>query len=40
MKFLILPASDVKLLVIVSKVLPRKIRDYLLDRMFPQPIAK
>ncbi len=40
MKFLILPASDVKLLVIVSKVLPRKIRDYLLDRMFPQPITK
>ena len=37
MKFLILPASDVKLLAIASKILPRKVRDYLLDRMFPQP---
>jgi short-subunit dehydrogenase len=40
MKFLILPAFDVKLLAIVSKILPRKLRDYLLDRMFPQPITK
>jgi len=37
MKFLILPASDVKLLAIASKILPRKFKDYLLDRMFPQP---
>ena len=37
MKFLILPASDVKLLAVASKILPRKVRDYLLDRMFPQP---
>jgi 3-dehydrosphinganine reductase len=36
-KFLILPASDVKLLVIVSKIVPRKFRDLLLDKMFPQP---
>jgi hypothetical protein len=40
MKFLILPASDVKLLSIVSKIVPRKFKDYLLDKMFPQPIAK
>jgi short-subunit dehydrogenase len=37
MKFLILPASDVKLLAIVSKLIPRKWKDYLLDKMFPQP---
>lgn len=37
MKFLILPASDVKLLAIASKILPRKVRDYLLDKMFPKP---
>jgi len=37
MKFLILPASDVKLLAIVSKIVPRKFKDYLLDKMFPQP---
>jgi short-subunit dehydrogenase len=36
-KFLILPASDVKLLVVVSKIVPRKFRDFLLDKMFPQP---
>jgi 3-dehydrosphinganine reductase len=40
MKFLILPASDVKFLAIASKILPRKLRDYLLDRMFPQPSTK
>jgi NAD(P)-dependent dehydrogenase (short-subunit alcohol dehydrogenase family) len=40
MKFLILPASDVKLLSIVSKIVPRKFKDYLLDRMFPQPVEK
>jgi len=37
MKFLILPSSDVKLLAIGSKILPRKVRDFLLDKMFPQP---
>jgi len=37
MKFLILPASDVKLLSIVSKIVPRKFKDFLLDKMFPQP---
>jgi short-subunit dehydrogenase len=40
MKFLILPAFDVKLLAFLSKILPRKFRDYLLDKMFPQPINK
>ena len=40
MKFLIIPAFDVKLLSIASKILPRKFRDYLIDRMFPQPITK
>ncbi|MCX6251726.1 MAG: SDR family NAD(P)-dependent oxidoreductase [Bacteroidetes bacterium] len=40
MKFLILPAFDVKLLAVVSKILPRKIKDYLLDKMFPQPDSK
>ena len=37
-KFLIIPASDVKLLVVVSKIVPRKFRDFLLDNMFPQPV--
>ena len=36
-KFLIIPASDVKLLVVVSKLVPRKFRDFLLDKIFPQP---
>ncbi len=40
MKFLILPAFDVKLLAVLSKILPRKFRDYLLDKMFPQPVVK
>jgi short-subunit dehydrogenase len=40
MKFLILPASDVKLLAFVSKIVPRKVKDYLLDKMFPQPVSK
>jgi short-subunit dehydrogenase len=36
-KFLIIPASDVKVLVVVSKLVPRKFRDFLLDKMFPRP---
>jgi short-subunit dehydrogenase len=36
-KFLIIPSSDVRLLQIASKLLPRKLRDYLLDSMFPRP---
>jgi 3-dehydrosphinganine reductase len=36
-KFLIIPASDVKLLVFVSKIVPRRFRDFLLDKLFPQP---
>ena len=36
-KFLIVPASDVNLLVVLSKILPRKFRDSLLDGMFPRP---
>lgn len=38
-KYLIVPASDVNLLVTLSKILPRKFRDYLLDDMFPRPLA-
>lgn len=37
-KFLIIPAGDVNLLVILTKILPRKFRDYLLDNMFPRPL--
>ncbi len=36
-KFLILPASDVKFLNFMSKILPRKLRDMLLDSIFPKP---
>jgi len=36
-KFLIITSSDVKLLVIVGKLLPRKIKDYLVDSMIPRP---
>jgi len=36
-KFLIIPSADVNLLVTVSKIVPRKFRDFLLDKMFPQP---
>jgi short-subunit dehydrogenase len=38
-KFLIVPGADVRLLIFVSKILPRKLRDILLDRMFPRPRA-
>ncbi len=38
-KFLIVPSADVRLLIFVSKLLPRKLRDKLLDRMFPRPRA-
>ncbi|MBA3664823.1 MAG: SDR family NAD(P)-dependent oxidoreductase [Bacteroidetes bacterium] len=36
-KYLIVPSGDVNLLVILSKILPRKFRDSLLDGMFPKP---
>jgi hypothetical protein len=36
-KFLILSGSDVKLLNFVSKLVPRKLRDILLDGMMPRP---
>lgn len=36
-KYLIVPSSDVNLLVTLSKILPRKFRDSLLDGMFPRP---
>lgn len=36
-KFLILPDNDVKLLSIVIKLLPRRLKDKLLDRLFPRP---
>jgi len=37
--YLIIPASDVNLLSNLTKILPRKFRDYLLDDMFPRPLA-
>lgn len=40
MKFMIIPVTDVIMLKILNKALPQKVRDYLLDRMFPQPNAK
>jgi len=36
-KFLILPDNDAKLLSIVIKILPRRLKDKLLDRLFPRP---
>jgi short-subunit dehydrogenase len=36
-RFLITNSSDVRLLMLVSKLLPRRWRDWLLDRMFPRP---
>lgn len=36
-KYLIITGSDVKLLAIASKILPRKWRDALLDSMLPRP---
>ena len=36
-KYLIVPSGDVNLLVVLSKILPRKFRDSLLDGMFPRP---
>jgi 3-dehydrosphinganine reductase len=36
-KYLIIPSADVNLLVVLSKILPRKFRDSLLDGMFPRP---
>lgn len=36
-KFLILSSGDVKLLTIVTKILPRKLRDWLVDNMMPRP---
>jgi short-subunit dehydrogenase len=36
-KFLIVPGNDVRLLILASKLLPRRLRDKLLDSMFPRP---
>ena len=36
-KFLIIPSGDVQLLATVSKLVPRQFKDFLLDKMFPQP---
>jgi len=36
-KFLILTGSDIKLLNIVNKLLPRKLRDWVVDNMLPLP---
>jgi short-subunit dehydrogenase len=36
-KYLIVPSGDVNMLVALSKILPRKFRDSLLDKMFPRP---
>jgi short-subunit dehydrogenase len=39
-KFLIITSSDVKLLVFLSKILPRKLRDKIIDNMIPRPLLK
>ena len=39
-QFLIIPAGDVNLLYILTKILPRNLRDFLLDKIFPQPPTK
>ena len=36
-KYLIIPSGDVNMLAVLSKLLPRKFRDSLLDKMFPRP---
>lgn len=36
-KFLIISSFDVALLSVVSKVLPRKLKDYIVDCMLPRP---
>lgn len=36
-RFLIIPSGDINLLAILTKILPRRFRDYLLDGMFPRP---
>jgi NAD(P)-dependent dehydrogenase (short-subunit alcohol dehydrogenase family) len=36
-KFLILSSADVRLLAALTKILPRAVRDYLLDRLMPRP---
>ena len=35
--FLILSGSDVKLLYYVTKLVPRKFRDFLIDNLLPRP---
>ena len=37
-KFLIITSPDVRLLVTLSKILPRKWRDKIIDKMLPRPI--
>ena len=39
-KFLIVTSSDVKLLMILSKILPRKLRDKIIDNIIPRPLFK
>ena len=39
-KFLILISFDILMLVILTKVTPRRLRDYILDKMFPIPKYK
>jgi len=36
-RFLIIPAFDVKILYYANKILPRKFRDFLIDKIFPKP---
>jgi len=38
MKFLIVPSPDVNSFTYMEKCMPRKMRDYILDKMFPQPV--
>jgi hypothetical protein len=37
-KFLIIISLDIFSLIMLNKLLPRKLRDYLLDKMFPIPV--
>jgi 3-dehydrosphinganine reductase len=39
-RFLIQPSCDVRLLIVFSKLLPRRLRDKLIDGMFPRPGRK
>lgn len=37
LRFLIFPTTDVKFLYFINKILPRPLRDFLIDKIFPKP---